>query len=113
VECGTRVPPAHQESVRPRGAGDSVTAAAGARARRRRARPRSHRPRRRRGLRRMTPRLYNTLTRRVEPFDPLQPGRVSLYTCGPTIYNYAHIGNFRTFLFEDLLRRWLEASGYE
>jgi cysteinyl-tRNA synthetase len=38
---------------------------------------------------------------------------VSLYTCGPTIYNYAHIGNFRTFLFEDLLRRWLEASGYE
>src|SRR4029453_4856766 len=57
--------------------------------------------------------LYNTLTRRVEPFTPLQPGKVSLYTCGPTIYNYAHIGNFRTFLFEDLLRRWLEASGYE
>jgi cysteinyl-tRNA synthetase len=61
----------------------------------------------------MTLRLHNTLTRRVEPFVPLQPGRVSLYTCGPTIYNYAHIGNFRTFLFEDLLRRWLEASGYE
>lgn len=61
----------------------------------------------------MTLRLYNTLTRRVEPFLPLVPGRVSLYTCGPTIYNYAHIGNFRTFLFEDLLRRWLEASGYE
>ena len=61
----------------------------------------------------MTLRLYNTLTRRVEPFTPLQPGRVSLYTCGPTIYNYAHIGNFRTFLFEDLLRRWLEASGFE
>ena len=57
--------------------------------------------------------LYNTLTRRVEPFTPLQPGRVSLYTCGPTVWNYAHIGNFRTFLFEDLLRRWLEASGYE
>jgi cysteinyl-tRNA synthetase len=57
-------------------------------------------------------RLYNTLTRQVEPFQPLQPGRVSLYTCGPTVYNYAHIGNFRTFLFEDLLRRWLEASGY-
>jgi len=55
-------------------------------------------------------RLHNTLTRRVEPFVPLQPGRVSLYTCGPTIYSYAHIGNFRTFLFEDLLRRWLEAS---
>jgi cysteinyl-tRNA synthetase len=61
----------------------------------------------------MSLRLYNTLTRRVEPFHPLQPGRVSLYTCGPTVYNYAHIGNFRTFLFEDLLRRWLEASGYE
>jgi cysteinyl-tRNA synthetase len=61
----------------------------------------------------MSLRLHNTLTRRVEPFVPLQSGRVSLYTCGPTIYNYAHIGNFRTFLFEDLLRRWLEASGYE
>ena len=58
-------------------------------------------------------RLYNTLSREIEPFQPLQPGRVSLYTCGPTVYNYAHIGNFRTFLFEDLLRRWLEASGYE
>jgi cysteinyl-tRNA synthetase len=57
--------------------------------------------------------LYNTLTRRVEPFVPLQPGRVTLYTCGPTVYNYAHLGNFRTFLFEDLLRRWLEASGYD
>jgi cysteinyl-tRNA synthetase len=58
-------------------------------------------------------RLYNTLSRTVEPFEPLHKGRVSLYTCGPTVYNYAHIGNFRTFLFEDLLRRWLEASGYE
>jgi cysteinyl-tRNA synthetase len=61
----------------------------------------------------MTLRLYNTLSREIEPFQPLQPGRVSLYTCGPTVYNYAHIGNFRTFLFEDLLRRWLEASGYD
>ncbi|MGZ8399194.1 MAG: cysteine--tRNA ligase, partial [Gemmatimonadales bacterium] len=61
----------------------------------------------------MTFRLYNTLTRQVETFEPLQAGKVSLYTCGPTVYNYAHIGNFRTFLFEDLLRRWLEASGYE
>ncbi len=61
----------------------------------------------------MTLRLHNTLTRRVEPFIPLEPGKVSLYTCGPTVYNYAHIGNFRTFLFEDLLRRWLEASGYD
>jgi cysteinyl-tRNA synthetase len=61
----------------------------------------------------MALRLFNTLSRQIEPFQPLQPGRVSLYTCGPTVYNYAHIGNFRTFLFEDLLRRWLEASGYE
>jgi cysteinyl-tRNA synthetase len=61
----------------------------------------------------MALRLYNTLSRQIEPFEPLQPGRVSLYSCGPTVYNYAHIGNFRTFLFEDLLRRWLEASGYE
>jgi cysteinyl-tRNA synthetase len=57
--------------------------------------------------------LHNTITRRVEPLVPLTPGKVSLYTCGPTVYNYAHIGNFRTFLFEDLLRRWLEASAYE
>ncbi len=57
--------------------------------------------------------LYNTLTRRVEPFEPLAPPRVTLYSCGPTVYNYAHIGNFRTFLFVDLLRRWLEASGYD
>ncbi len=57
--------------------------------------------------------LYNTLSRRVEPLAPIAPGRVSMYTCGPTVWNYAHIGNFRTFLFEDLLRRWLEASGFE
>jgi cysteinyl-tRNA synthetase len=57
--------------------------------------------------------LYNTLTRRVEPLQPLAPPRVTLYTCGPTVWNYAHIGNFRTFLFEDLLRRWLERSGYD
>ena len=61
----------------------------------------------------MSLRLYNTLTRQVEAFEPLQAGKVSLYTCGPTVYNYAHIGNFRTFLFEDLLRRWLEASGFQ
>src|SRR6266478_4555700 len=57
--------------------------------------------------------LFNTLTRRVEPLQPLAPPRVTLYTCGPTVWNYAHIGNFRTFLFEDLLRRWLEYSGYD
>ena len=57
--------------------------------------------------------LFNTLGRRLEAFVPLTPGRVSFYTCGPTVYNYAHIGNFRTFLFQDLLRRWLEACGYD
>ena len=57
--------------------------------------------------------LHNTFTRRVEPLQPLAPPRVTLYTCGPTVWNYAHIGNFRTFLFEDLLRRWLEHAGYD
>lgn len=61
----------------------------------------------------MTLALYNTLTRQVAPFVPLVPPRVTLYTCGPTVWNYAHIGNFRTFLFEDLLRRHLAASGFE
>ena len=60
----------------------------------------------------MTLRLFNTLTRAVEDFTPLAPPRVTLYTCGPTVWNYAHIGNFRTFVFEDVLRRWLEFSGY-
>jgi cysteinyl-tRNA synthetase len=60
----------------------------------------------------MTLRLYNTLTRSVDAFTPLKAPDVSLYTCGPTVYNFAHIGNFRTFIFEDVLRRWLEASGY-
>jgi cysteinyl-tRNA synthetase len=57
--------------------------------------------------------LYNTLTRTKERFEPLTPGRVGLYTCGPTVYNYAHIGNLRTFLFEDLLTRTLRFNGYE
>lgn len=57
--------------------------------------------------------LYNTLTRRLEEFTAIAPPRVTLYSCGPTVYNYAHVGNFRTFLFADLLRRWLEASGFD
>jgi cysteinyl-tRNA synthetase len=60
----------------------------------------------------MTLRLFNTMTRATEPFAPLAPPSVSLYTCGPTVWNYAHIGNFRTFVFEDVLRRYLEFSGY-
>lgn len=58
-------------------------------------------------------RLYNTLTRRVEPFEPLVPPRVTFYLCGPTVWSYAHIGNFRTFLLGDLLRRYLAYSGYD
>jgi cysteinyl-tRNA synthetase len=61
----------------------------------------------------MSLQLFNTLSRKVEPFEPLTPGRISFYACGPTVYNFAHIGNFRTFLFQDLLRRWLERSGFE
>jgi len=61
----------------------------------------------------MTLSLYNTMSRSVEPFQPLAPPRVLLYTCGPTVWNYAHIGNFRTFLFEDLVRRWLEHSRFD
>lgn len=59
----------------------------------------------------MPVRFYNTLTRELENFVPQNPGEVSLYTCGPTVYNYAHIGNLRTFLFEDLMKRWLEYRG--
>lgn len=61
----------------------------------------------------MTVRLYNTLTRQKEAFEPLEPGKVRMYTCGPTVYNYAHIGNLRTYIFGDVLRRTLEYCGYE
>ncbi len=57
-------------------------------------------------------RLYNTLTRRVEPFAPADGHTVRMYTCGPTVYNPAHLGNFRTFLFEDLMRRTLKLAGW-
>jgi cysteinyl-tRNA synthetase len=56
--------------------------------------------------------LYNTLTNQVEEFQPLDPNEVRMYVCGPTVYDYAHIGNFRTFLFADLLRRYLKYKGY-
>ena len=52
--------------------------------------------------------LYNTLTRQKEPFKPHKTGQASLYTCGPTVYDAAHIGNLRTYVWEDVLRRWLE-----
>ncbi|MHA3770016.1 cysteine--tRNA ligase [Verrucomicrobiota bacterium sgz303538] len=58
--------------------------------------------------------FLNTYSRQLEPFTPLDPSgkRVKMYTCGPTVYNYAHIGNFRAYIFEDLLQRHLEARGY-
>jgi cysteinyl-tRNA synthetase len=57
--------------------------------------------------------LFNTLTRKKEGFVPIEKGKVKMYTCGPTVYDFAHIGNFRAFIFEDLLRRWLEYRGLE
>ena len=61
----------------------------------------------------MALRFYNTLTQQVEPFAPLRDNTVRMYTCGPTVYNFVHIGNFRTFTFQDILRRWLRARGYK
>ncbi|HYL35003.1 MAG TPA: cysteine--tRNA ligase [Bryobacteraceae bacterium] len=61
----------------------------------------------------MALRFYNTLTQQVEPFTPLHDNIVRMYTCGPTVYNYVHIGNLRTFTFQDILRRWLRACGYQ
>lgn len=57
--------------------------------------------------------FFNTLNRRQEEFKPLKPGQAGMYTCGPTVYNFAHIGNFRAYMFEDLLRRTLKLCGYE
>ncbi|MCZ6696334.1 MAG: cysteine--tRNA ligase [Acidobacteria bacterium] len=59
------------------------------------------------------PTFFNTLGRRQEPLETLRPGKVALYTCGPTVYDHAHIGNLRTFVFEDILRRSLRHLGYE
>ncbi len=56
--------------------------------------------------------FYNTKSRKREEFKPIEEGKVGLYTCGPTVYDFAHIGNFRAYIFEDLLRRFLELSGY-
>ncbi len=58
-------------------------------------------------------RLFNTAGGKIEDFIPIHEGRVGLYCCGPTVYNYAHIGNLRTYVFEDVLRRVLERNGYE
>jgi cysteinyl-tRNA synthetase len=58
-------------------------------------------------------RFFNTLARKKEKFVPLEKRKVKMYTCGPTVYDFAHIGNFRTFVFQDLLRRWLEYRGFK
>jgi cysteinyl-tRNA synthetase len=60
-----------------------------------------------------TLKFFNTLGRRKQEFKPLQDKEVGLYTCGPTVYDYAHIGNLRTYIFEDILRRVLEYNGYK
>src|SRR5579862_9539729 len=61
----------------------------------------------------MTITLFNTMTRSKQEFVPLEPGRVRMYCCGPTVYNFSHIGNLRTYVFEDLLRRMLEFNGLQ
>ena len=58
-------------------------------------------------------RIYNTLSRKKEEFVPLEPGKVRIYACGPTVYNYIHIGNARPICVFDVLRRYLEYRGYE
>ncbi len=61
----------------------------------------------------MTLHFTNTMGHRLEPFQSIEPGKAGLYTCGPTVYDFAHIGNFRAYMFEDVLRRYLELSGFE
>src|SRR2546426_6351602 len=61
----------------------------------------------------MSLRIYNTLSGRLEEFRPLEGNQVRIYTCGPTVYDYAHIGNYRTFVFQDIRRRLLKYRGYE
>ena len=58
-------------------------------------------------------RVHNTMSGKVEVFIPQQPGEVKMYTCGPTVYDFAHIGNFRTFVFQDVLRRFLKLRGFK
>ena len=57
--------------------------------------------------------LHNTLSGKIEPFVTLKRGQVGMYTCGPTVYDYAHIGNYRTFVFQDILRRFLKWRGFQ
>ena len=57
--------------------------------------------------------IYNTLSKRIEEFVPHEDGIVRMYTCGPTVYHYAHIGNLRTYIFEDVLEKTLNYLGYK
>ena len=61
----------------------------------------------------MALRLFNTLSAKVEEFQPLVGNEVRMYACGPTVYDYGHIGNFRTFIAVDILRRYLQLGGYK
>ena len=61
----------------------------------------------------MSLKFFNTLERKNVEFKSIEPNKVQMYTCGPTVYDYGHIGNFRTFVFQDILRRYLEYKGYE
>src|SRR6266699_6370593 len=61
----------------------------------------------------MALRLFNTLSGKIEEFQPIEANLVRMYACGPTVYDYGHIGNFRTFIAVDILRRYLRQSGYK
>src|ERR1700744_3320723 len=61
----------------------------------------------------MALRFFNTYSRQVEEFQPREDKKIDIYTCGPTVYSRAHIGNFRAYIFEDLLQRHLEARGFK
>ena len=61
----------------------------------------------------MSIQFYNTLSRQKEPFKEIEDGKVTCYSCGPTVHDYAHIGNFKTFIVYDLIKRYLSFRGYE
>jgi len=58
-------------------------------------------------------RFYNTLSNQLETFNSIEKGKMGVYTCGPTVYDFAHIGNFRSYVFEDLVKRYFIYSGYD
>ena len=57
--------------------------------------------------------LYNTLTKKIDEFHPNVPGKINMYTCGPTVYHFAHIGNLRSYIMEDVLEKYLRYAGYD